>query len=61
MPKPPVHSDFVQDERVAIPEAKLLSNEASALSTKIVMWAAVIMLGVLGLLLLIGPHIPSGE
>lgn len=61
MPKPPAHSDFVPGERVDVPEAKLLSNEASATSTKIVMWGALIMLVLLGLLLVIGPHIPSGE
>jgi len=61
MPKPPVHCDFVPGDRVEVPQAKLLSNEAGATSTKIVMWGALIMLVVFALLLVIGPHIPSGE
>jgi hypothetical protein len=46
---------------VELPRAKLISNEASAGATRIVLWATLIMLAALALLTAIGPHIPSGE
>jgi hypothetical protein len=46
---------------VDLPRAKLVSHEASARATRIVLWATLIMLAALVLLTVIGPHIPSGE
>ncbi len=60
MVRPPGQSDFVV-KREPLPEAQLVSNEASAFATRWVMRATFFMLLVLTLLCLIGPHIPSGE
>ena len=46
---------------VELPRAVLQSNEASALATKIVMTVTWLALGILVLLTLVGPHLPSGE
>jgi hypothetical protein len=46
---------------VALPEARVITAQASALATRVTMWATVILLAALALLLAIGPHIPSGE
>jgi len=77
MPRSAAQSDFVVSREptveeavielpegaraVDLPRAKLISNEASARATRIVMWATLIMLAALALLTAIGPHLPSGE
>lgn len=72
MARSPGQSDFVvvtertrepeptgaPDER---PSAVVRTGEASALATRWVMGATWVMLIVLALLCIIGPHIPSGE
>ncbi|MEJ7603395.1 MAG: hypothetical protein WKG01_36245 [Kofleriaceae bacterium] len=74
MPRSSAQSDFVVRREpppgvidlpdgakaMELPRATLISNEASARATKIVLWATVIMLATLVLLTVIGPHIPSG-
>lgn len=49
------------EEAAELPRAFLKSNEATARSTKIVMTVAFVMLVVLVLMCMIGPHIPAGE
>jgi hypothetical protein len=76
MPRPPGQSDFVfrapveelamielpaSADPVELPRAVLRSHEASARATRVVLTATWIMLGILLLLCMIGPHIPSGE
>ena len=46
---------------VELPRAVLVSNEASALATKIVLWVVMLTLAAGALLTAIGPHIPSGD
>jgi len=46
---------------VALPEARLRSTEASALATRWVTVAALVMLFALLVLTVVGTHIPSGE
>ena len=57
------HGDDVTatDAGSALPRATLRSSQASALATRIVMTVALLMLGALFLICLIGPHIPAGE
>ncbi len=57
--KPPGQSDF----RVELPEARVedTSGQASEGATKWMLRLTMFMLLVLALLLVIGPHIPSGE
>ncbi|MBA3503284.1 MAG: hypothetical protein H0T65_23185 [Deltaproteobacteria bacterium] len=76
MPRSALQSDFsVNREPVAVevpegmspeeaeelPRAFLRSNEATARTTKIVMTFTFVMLAILILICMIGPHIPSGE
>jgi hypothetical protein len=49
------------EEAAELPRAFLRSKEATARSTKIVMTFTFVMLAVLLLLCIIGPHIPAGE
>lgn len=57
MPRPPGQSDFEVDHNApTIAEAP-----ANATATRWVLWLTVVMLTALVLLLVIGPHIPSGE
>jgi hypothetical protein len=46
---------------VDLPRAQLRSTEASARATRLVMGFTFIVLSVLALLTMIGPHIPAGE
>ncbi len=60
MPRSVGQSDFdVQTD--PLPHARLESGEATARTTKWVMTFVWISLALLFLLMLIGPHIPSGE
>lgn len=57
-------SDFVvhRDEPPAeLPVATLQSNEASTRATRAVYWAMFIVLGLLAVMTIVGPHIPAGE
>jgi predicted secreted protein len=57
MPRPPGQSDFEPDYTApTIAEAP-----ANATATRWVLWITMAMLAALVLLLVIGPHIPSGE
>ena len=60
MPRPAAQSDL-EVAREPLPQAKLVSNEASALATRIVLWATLLLLLAFALLTVIGPHIPTGE
>ena len=60
MPRSPEQSDFVV-KREPLPEAQLISTEASAFATRWVMRATFFVLFVLVVLCLVGTHIPSGE
>lgn len=47
-------------DAVGLPRATVRTNQASARATRIVLTLTWIMLTILVLMLLIGPHIPSG-
>jgi len=47
--------------QLPLPRALLRSDEASAAATRWVMWFVWIVLGLLLVLTLVGPHIPGGE
>lgn len=77
MPRSAAQSDFVVETTVPdvlpedpigdttspveLPRAAVKSNQASAAATRFVMILALIVLGALMLLTVIGPHVPSGE
>ena len=46
---------------VGLPDARVISSQAGALTSRWVMRATWLMLLALGVLCLVGPHIPSGE
>jgi len=60
MPRSAGQSDF-DVESEPLPRAQLESAEATARTTKWVMTLVWISLALLFLLMLVGPHIPSGE
>jgi hypothetical protein len=58
MPRSPAQSDFViASEPVTI----VRTNEASELATRWVMRLTFLVLAILAILCIVGPHIPAGE
>jgi hypothetical protein len=75
MARSPYQSDFVvhrdeppppvalprEADAVALPDAKLMSPEASAKATRWVLILTFVVLAALVVLCMVGPHIPAGE
>lgn len=61
MPRSSAQSDFVYERDRELPEARVITTQASERATRWVMRLTWFVLAVLALLCAIGPHIPSGE
>jgi len=61
MPRSAAQSDFVVRREPTEDDVLVVSNEASAGATRIVLWVTLLMLVALVLLTVIGLHIPAGE